>query len=278
MKICFLRLILPALLAPAVFGTAAAVELPPPAELSAQSKLPSRQVSVVEPHASTNARRARVDYRALPIDGLLTRWFGERWTDEDVEIVFFAKDGYRSVVAGPKLKKYRAYLAFARADGGAFVVDNIGQNEKRIELGPYYLIWDNLDAPELLSQGAYGWPYQITVIESRDKNEDRLLRPRQLPQHLERGLQETKAYCLTCHAIRGIGGKKYALDLLQAACRWPAADLKAWIESPGRLKPGTTMPPLGRMLPATERRQISERIVAYLHAMQAPSSASCATK
>lgn len=273
-----LRFILTVFLAMAVSGKTGAVELPPPADLSAKYKLPSRKVTVVEPHESTNERRKLVEYTALPIDGLLTHWFGDRWASEDAEIVFFAKDGYRSVVAGIKLKKYRAFLAFARPDGIPFRVDNISQNEQKIPLGPYYLIWDNLGAPELLRQGAYDWPYQITSIEWHSKTEDQILRPAGSSEMLEQGFEETREYCLTCHSIRGIGGKKYSVDLIQAICRWQEPDLKAWIDSPSGIKPGTTMPPLARMLPEIERQRIIERIVGYLGAMQSQSSKACAVK
>ncbi|MGR8952579.1 MAG: cytochrome c family protein [Gammaproteobacteria bacterium] len=270
--------ILPAFLALAAFGKAAAVELPPPADLVAHYGVQSQKVTVVEPHESTTERRKRVDYTALPLDSLLTAWFGDRWNAEDAEIVFFAKDGYRSVVDGPKLKKFRAFLAYARTDGAAFVVDNLGQHERNIRLGPYYLIWDNLSFPELQRQGAYGWPYQVIAIEWRSKTEDEALRPQTQSKRLAQGFEETKAYCLTCHNIRGIGGKKYPVDLLQAVCGWQDADLKGWIESPSRIKPGTTMPPLARQLPDEERRQISERIVGYLNAMKVQPSERCATK
>jgi len=272
------KFILPAALIITLAGQALAVELPSPAALSAKYNLSGRKITVVEPHASTNERRTLTNYTALPVDALLTHWFGEHWLSESAEIDFFAKDGYRSVIAGSKLKQYRAFLAFARTDGAPFAVDNIGQNEKQIALGPYYLIWDNLGAPELLHQGAYGWPYQVTAIELHSKTEDRALHPRSVAKNLEQGLEETREYCLTCHNIRGIGGKKYPLDLLRAACRWQDADLQAWIDSPSRLKPGTTMPALGRMLPARERRQIIERIVDYLKAMKAETPGSCATK
>jgi mono/diheme cytochrome c family protein len=265
-------------LAMVFFGKARAVELPPPAELSAEYKLPNRKVTVAEPHESTAERRKLVEYTALPIDGLLPRWFGDRWASEEAEIVFLAKDGYRSVVAGPKLKKYRAYLAFARSDGSPFTVDNLHQNEQNIPLGPFYLIWDNLAAPELLRQGAYDWPYQITAIEWRSKAEDRPLLPARLSKRLEQGFAETKEYCLTCHSIRGIGGKKYPVDLIQAACRRQTPDLKAWIDAPARIKPGTTMPSVASLLPERERRQIIDRIVEYLEAMKAQTSDACPIK
>jgi len=267
-----------AVLAIFVSGTVRAVELPAPRDLSAKYNLHSRKVSVVEPHESTKGRQVIIDYTALPMDALLTHWFGDSWKSEDAEIVFYALDGYRSVTASSKLKKYKSFLAFARNDGAPFVIDNIGQNEKQVPLGPYYLIWQNQSVPELLRQGAYGWPYQITAIELHSKTEDRALLPRSLSKKLEQGFVETKEYCLTCHHIRGIGGKKFPMDLVKAACRWPQRDLKTWIENPSRFKPGTAMPALGRTLPAKKRRQIIERIVGYLNAMESEQSEPCIEK
>ncbi|MBL1263112.1 cytochrome c family protein [Candidatus Methylomicrobium oryzae] len=271
-----LKFILAVFLAITVFGKAGAVELPPPADLSRQSALPSRKVTVVEPHESTHERQKLVEYMALPVDGLLAHWFGGRRVSEEAEIVFLAKDGYRSVISGPQLKKYRAFLAFARSDGAPFTVDNSSQNERKIPLGPYYLIWDNREVPELLRQGAYGWPYQVTAVEWHSKSEDRALLPARTSSTLEQGFAETKGYCLTCHNIRGIGGKKYPVDLIRALCRWQEPDLKAWIDSPSRIKPGTAMPPLARLLPEAERQRMIGRIAGYLDAMKVESSEACA--
>jgi cytochrome c2 len=66
--------------------------------------------------------------------------------------------------------------------------------------------------------------------------------------------------------------------LVQATCRWQESDLKAWIDSPSRIKPGTTMPPLARTLPEAERQRIIERIVRYLEAIKAQSSEVCISK
>ena len=270
-----LRFLFTVFLTLVAFGNVWAEDLLPPTDLSRKYGLQSQKVTVVEPHESTRERSKLVDYTALPINVLLTRWYGDRWASDDSEIVFLAKDGYRSVVAGPKLKKYRAFLAYARSDGRAFTVDPINQNERKVPLGPYYLIWDNVGVPELLRQGSYGWPYQITAIEWHSKTENQILRPTFTSKILKQGFEETKEYCLTCHSIRGIGGKKYPADLIQSVCRWQEHDLKAWIDTPRRLKPGTTMPPIAPMLPAIERQQIIERIVRYLKTMQVQSWDAC---
>lgn len=271
----FLKFIMTIGLATYGAGIVWAGELPTPEKLKVDYSHLIQKVSVVEPHESTSDHGVVVDYEAVPLTNLLTIWFGDRWKDEDAEIEFFAQDGYRSVIASSKLKKYNSFLAFARNDGSAFVVDNIGQNQQHIALGPYYLIWNNIDHQELLRQGAYGWPYQIQSIDLRRKSQKRMLLPGKSSRTLEHGLADTQEYCMTCHHIQGIGGKKYPLDLLTASCRWPDADLKSWIESPSRFKPGTSMPPLGRMLPIQERRQIIGRIVNYLHAMKTERTGIC---
>ncbi len=256
-------------------GTASALELPTPEKLERQYGVHRLTVDVIEPHASTPDRPQSVRYLALPVDDLLTRWFGERWKAPAAEIVFLARDGYRSVIPASRLAQFRAYLAFGRGDGTAFAVDNLEQNEKNIPLGPYYLIWDNRDAKELLRLGASGWPYQVTKIELHSAAEDHKLLPPNPGPDIVRGMEAAKEYCLACHHILGVGGEKYPDDLVQAACRWSDADLKNWISEPGRLRPGTAMPPLNRLLPAEERREAIEQIVRYLSALRADNPAAC---
>jgi hypothetical protein len=161
-------------------AAAGAVELPAPEALERESGQARRVLEVAEPHATTPEEMVRVGYVALPMAPLLTHWFGENWKAPAAEVVFQARDGYRSALPGSKLAGGSAFLAFARADGRPFEVDNREQNEK-VPLGPYYLIWDNLGTRELLSQGSSGWPYQVDRIELRQSGHDRLPRPRGSP-------------------------------------------------------------------------------------------------
>jgi hypothetical protein len=62
------------------------------------------------------------------------------------------------------LKKYKPYLVFKRKDGESFNVNNLQRYQKNIPLGPYYLVWDNINNKELLEDGSNGWPYQINEI------------------------------------------------------------------------------------------------------------------
>ena len=255
-------------------NNALAVELPSPAEFSGKYQFATQSIQVVEPHESTPEKSVLVSYKAVPIDKLLTDLFGKHWRADGNRIIFFAKDGYRTVVARTKLDKFHAYLAFDRDDGKPFTVDNIAQGEKQVSLAPYYLIWDNTDIPELLSQGAYGWPYQVTRIELETKADNLILKPNN-DTVFAQGVQETENYCLTCHAIKGVGGQKYPVDLIQTSCGMDEQALHKWIDMPSVVKPGTSMPALSRMLPNRERQAIIARIVTYLQAMKKEQSSPC---
>ncbi len=270
------QVMIPAALLTSLAGAALALELPVPEILEHQYGLRRQTISVIEPHVSTTDRPVVVRYVGLPMDALLTLWFGDGWNAPDAEVVFLARDGYRSAISSSRLKNFHAYLAFGRDDGAAFVLDNPGQNQKHIPLAPYYLVWDNRGVPELLRQGSSGWPYQVTRIELHRAADDRALLPPNPTKDEAQGFAEAKEYCLTCHRIRGLGGEKYPEDLVQASCRWTDADLKAWIEDPAQVRTGTAMPPLNRMLPAEEQRHVVERIALYLRSMKAEGSTACA--
>lgn len=255
-------------------GRVLALDLPVPEKLERQYGLNARTIEVVEPHMSTPDDPRRVRYRALPAIELLDRWFGEGWRSQDGSVVFFARDGYRSVIPASRFARYQAYLAFGREDGAAFAVDNRQQHEQGIALGPYYLIWDNLGAEDLLRQGAYGWPYQVTRVELQSAADERRLVPPGASPEVLQGLEAAQEYCLTCHHIGGMGGTKFAEDLVQAACRWRPEDLKAWMGEPARLRPGTAMPPLNPLLNESERSLAAGRIAAFLAAQ--PHEAGCA--
>ncbi len=274
----YLRLALLVILAHSMIERSYAFELPDSAKLISDSKLSRKNIKVIEPHESTISRHSYVEYTGIPLDELLTHWFENKWKSEGNQIVFLAKDGYRSAISSQKLIKYHAYLAFARSDNKAFKIDNLAQNQQAVELGPYYLIWANLGVKELIDFGAYDWPYQVTRIELQTQDMADKLRPKRISANIESGLQETEKYFLNCHHIRGIGGQKYPLDLIQATCRWQTKDLKSWIDAPSLIKPGTAMPPLNRMLADEQRGKVITQIVNYLQAMKTESSLACAGK
>jgi hypothetical protein len=122
---------------------ARAEKLPAPSEFMKVSGLPPTSLTVLEPHESGLGRPVEIAYRAFPAPALLSAVLGGDWDARADGIAFRARDGYVSRVAIAPLKSGKAWLAFARADGSPFTVDNLDQSETNVPLGPYYLIWDN---------------------------------------------------------------------------------------------------------------------------------------
>lgn len=255
-------------------SSALALQLPAPEALERDTGLRRQTVEVIEPHASTPERQVRIAYAGVPVAALLTRWFGDAWKAPGVEVEFLALDGYRSTVPAAKLSTQPAFLATARADGAPFELDNWEQKEK-VPLGPYYLVWDNLKAPELQRQGSSGWPYQVARIRLRQAGDDATLRPPEADAEALLGQADTVANCLTCHHLKGIGGEKYREDLSTVLCRWTDADLQRWIEEPTRVRPGTPMPALNRVWPEAERHKVAGRILHYLNAVKRAAPSAC---
>jgi len=208
-----------------------------------------------------------VTYVGIPLVKLLRYYFADAWEGFNGFIHFYASDGYLASVNASKARRQDAYLAFERADGKPFMIDNERQNEKDLSLGPFYLVWDNPHNEDLQKQGAYGWPYQVVSIALLPASAYDTLLPADATPAVRAGFEDWKTYCMNCHRIDGVGGMKYPVDLRQLVKRKSRDELRAWINSPGSLRPGTSMPPLNVYLGKREREQVIERIIDYLETL-----------
>ena len=133
------------------FGASIAIaEKIPSPEALGQSGVRPVTMTVIEPHLSEPGHPVAIVYTAFPASAVLSAAFGPDWITKAKTIEFRALDGYVSRIDAARLTSKKAYMAFARADHSPFSVDNLTQNEKSIPLGPYYLIWDDREDPELL--------------------------------------------------------------------------------------------------------------------------------
>lgn len=257
--------LIPLLLASALALAPPAGAEPLPSMAQLQARLgPPRSFTVVEPHLSTAERPVRVSYRGWPAADLLTAQLGPGWEQGEREIEFRALDGFVSRIPVERFAKYPAYLVFARGDGAAFQVDNLAQHEKAVPLGPYYLIWDNVAAPELLAEGGALWPYQVAQIALRPSSRAALL-PAALAPGFEAQAALVQKFCLSCHQINGYGGDKMPLNLAARAKLIDAGTWRTWLLTPQALKPGTSMPPLPDTL--EQREQLAQQLHDYLRAL-----------
>jgi hypothetical protein len=219
-------------------------------------------VTVVEPHESAPGRPLSVTYRAFPAPVVLASALGPGWDAKGGEIEFRARDGFVSTIEAARLAGGAAWLAFARADGAPFTIDNAGQNEKNVPLGPWYLVWNNRADPASIADGR-DWPYEIVdVAFAPDRGP--ALRPPGLDPSLETGLAATRDNCLTCHKVNGWGGDEAQGDLALLARSGPTDALIRWMLDPSSVDPKTTMPALMAGAPEAERRATAEAIAAYL--------------
>jgi mono/diheme cytochrome c family protein len=250
------------LLSPGLF----AEDLPTPGELLKELGVSGQYVTVVEPHQSDASHKTHVTYLAVLASKVLDHLFGHDWQSPDNDVVFSATDGDQYAVNSERFMRYKAYLAYARADARPFTLEN---NEgQTTELGPYYLIWDNIGDPSLIRQGAYGWPYQAVQVDLRPVSAYLAILPASASQQALDGFALFKEYCLTCHQIANIGGEKLPVDLRRFLCSLNDPELEALIDNPGDALQKGGMPPLDPRLQGEERRQSIDLIIAYLRALR----------
>lgn len=159
--------------------TALAADLPPPAEAAALSGTDSVTIEVRNPHLGLGADAPLSNFRGFPAAAMLDALLGAGWRgttasaagDRPVDpggvvrlLEFRAADGYVSTIPAAQFLRHRAWLVYARADGADFVTDNVYLGKRNLPLGPWYLVWDNIGAPELIPLGDHYWPYQVVEV------------------------------------------------------------------------------------------------------------------
>ena len=206
-------------------------------------------------------------YRAIPTRPVFDRIFGKDW-EKARQMVFTSIDGYQPSVPVEKFLAHKAYLAFAHEDGSPFTMTNKLQNNENVPLGPLYLVWDNIGSKALLESGASDMPYQIKTIELKSEDPfSNLAPPRGSSEHVRRGFEHFRKYCVSCHTVNGEGGGKapelnYPLSVTEYI---KPEYLKRWIEHPQSIRYNTTMPALGQEVPNRDR--VADEIIAYLKMM-----------
>lgn len=231
--------------------------------------VPAQEVEVFEPHEGVNRR-----YVGVPARALMEAVYGRDWKSAD-DVLFTCADGYQPAVPAAKFARYEAWIVWKRADGQPFGMKNKTQNDEAVELGPFYLVWDNVRAPALKAEAGVDWPYQVVGIDLVDfaSRFPRLAPPPKSSAAAKRGFVAFRTHCLACHTLNGEGGGK-AVELNYPANvteyyreEW----LRRWIDQPTAVRFNTNMPALPPDLP--ERSLVIDDLVAYLRSMAKAKSA-----
>lgn len=226
--------------------------------------IPAKTVMVFEPHELENQ-----EYVGFSINPLFTKVYGEKWKGAE-EILFTCSDGYQPSIPSARFKEYAAYLIYGRADKKEFTLVNKLQNNEPVKLGPFYLVWDNLNYPELKAEGGEGWPYQVTTIDliSFSDRFPNMSPPNNSSAAVKSGFLAFRKHCMTCHTINGEGGGKsvelnYPISVTEY---FKEPWLMRWIDRPASIRYNTTMPALNPDL--KDRETAIKNIIAYLKVMK----------
>ena len=224
----------------------------------------ARRVDVFEPY-----EKAEVAFTALPFERVLDEAYGPKWREHEA-ILFTCRDGYQPTVTVRRVLEQRAFLAIDRVGDVGFTILQYQEGlRKRIDLGPFYVVWDNLDDARIRSEGDYGWPYQVVQIDlvSFRSHFREMAPPIDASPKVLAGFEAYVVHCSKCHTINGRGGDiGPELNYPANPTEYMKIDwLRKWIDAPANMRHAPRMPPLNPELP--ERERVIDDIIAYLDAM-----------
>jgi len=248
----------------------------PVATLDLDALRDAAQVRTVRVHEPYEGRE--VAFRAVAFDDVLDAVYGEAWRrtedaeagDRADELLFTCRDGYQPTVPVARFLEHAAWLAFERVGSEDFAIDKHESGRlQRVDLGPFYLVWENVGDARLLREGDYGWPYQVVAVDRIRARErfPRMAPPAEAPPRVREGFRAFRIHCSRCHTVNGEGGSigpELNAAPAPAGTRDPAW-LRRWIDDPSRFVPAARMPPLNPGLP--DRAETIDALVAYLRAM-----------
>jgi mono/diheme cytochrome c family protein len=214
--------------------------------------------------------KANAKYRVLPITAILDIIYGSKWKKSD-DVIFICSDGFRQSVSSSKLKEHRGLLAIDRLDGNkGFTLVNQYQKDQKVDLGPLYLVWDNLKDKELLAAGVDDVPYKVVGFDLSDFGDQNpnSAPPKTSSHKVKQGFIAFRKVCNTCHTLNGDGGKR-ALELnspVSVTEQKPDAELRQWILDPRSINPQSTMVSLRETRPKIAD-SLADDIIAYLKEM-----------
>jgi mono/diheme cytochrome c family protein len=233
---------------------------------SLREAVPSRGVRVFEPYEGRE-----IGFEALAFAAVLDAAYTTTWRTQE-ELLFTCSDGYQPTVPVQRVLDHKAWLAFARSEDEPFSILKLESGRpQRIELSPFYLVWENLDDAQVRQEGDYGWPYQLIAVDliRAQVRFPRMAPPSSAGEHSRSGFKAFRVHCSRCHAINGEGGSigpdlNVPFNPVEVREKgW----LYRWIDDPSQINPASRMP---RINPALERRgEAIDDIIAYLEVMAA---------
>jgi cytochrome c551/c552 len=157
------------------------------------------------------------EYRGVSTNDVFDLVYGEKWRDSE-EIQFNDLKGRSHSTFVDRFLEQESWLVYEEVGNDKFAIIK-NPAYIRIELGPFFLVWDNkveLDAtyPLLQQLTHFGWFPQVNEVKltSFAKQFPNAF-PQELPEGLKEGFISTRKYCLNCHRVNSEGGWLSKFDL-----------------------------------------------------------------
>jgi hypothetical protein len=230
------------------------------------AKLPAKDIEIYDPTENRNKT-----FRGVPTNELLDLVYGEDWRNRE-EMATVALDGYRSSLPIDRYLKYDSYVAFEDVNRPQFILVK-AEDGRYVELGPFWLVWDNITFPELKASVSYGWPWQQVGFKLASFADlfANSAPPEDSPENVKQGFLEAREFCMSCHKVNGdggkIGGELIENGVVEKTDDRRMKDLILDIDITLTAFPNASGMVLRSELP--NREQIADNIIAYLNAMDA---------
>jgi mono/diheme cytochrome c family protein len=228
-----------------------------------QRLVPAQSITILEPH-----EKKKIAYRGFSFSRVMDSVYGETWKQRE-EMLVTCLDGYQPSIAVNRLVQFPAYLVYEREDKKSFSVVNRIQGGYTVSLGPIYLVWDNLKAPELLKEGAMTWPYQITTFDFIRFSDrfPKMAPPAKANARAHQGFAVFRRECMACHTVNGEGGAKgVELNFPASVTEYMQPEwLRRWIVDPSSVRFGSSMPSFNQQ--REEWKTDLEDLIVYLTEM-----------
>lgn len=209
--------------------------------------------------------KAETQYQGVAFKDVLETVYGTDWRSAGEELIFTAEDGYQPSIPLSLFLNNTSYLAFGK-DDGEFSLESEG---KKIELSPYYLIWENIKNTRIKEKSASIWPYQIASIDLVFFKEKfgRMAPDENVSSGAKEGFLVFREKCMSCHKINGEGAET-GIDLNQPVPKiliYNKKWFKKWILEPKSIRPETSMP--GLISTDIQASKNISSLISYLEAM-----------
>jgi len=186
-------------------------------------------------------------------------------SDKIERLRFYAADDYQVEIPVDLLKRYPVLLA-TRIEGKRWNEGDVWLfGPDRINLGPLYLVFPNIDYKDEKDLSYVGnWIFSVKSIDLLQSGEGlaKVTTSHPADERARQGMELFVKHCSHCHQIFSQGGKKGpALDKIAAS---RSADyLKRYIIDPQAVVPAATMPRVSEWGPNFGEQE-ADAIVAYL--------------